>query len=66
MSRTNVILNDSLVKECQEITGIPTKRALIDYALRELRRRGLQKRLLELNGTIEWEGDLDEWRKARF
>jgi len=65
MGRTNVVIDDDLVKECQELTGIRTRRALIDYALHEVRRRGRQKRLLELKGTIEWEWDLTEWREAR-
>ncbi|MBS3779512.1 MAG: type II toxin-antitoxin system VapB family antitoxin [Desulfovermiculus sp.] len=65
MKRTNVVLDDELVKECQELTGIKTRRALIDYALHEVRRRGRQKRLLQLKGAVNWEGDLAEWRKAR-
>jgi Arc/MetJ family transcription regulator len=65
MGRTNVVLDDELVKECQKLTGIPSRRALIDYALHEVRRRGRQKRLLELKGSVRWEGDLAEWRKAR-
>jgi Arc/MetJ family transcription regulator len=65
MGRTNVVIDDDLVNECQKLTGIRTRRALIDYALHEVRRRGRQKRLLELKGTINWEGDLTEWRKAR-
>jgi Arc/MetJ family transcription regulator len=60
-----VVLDDELVEECQKLTGIKTRRALIDYALHEVRRRGRQKRLLELKGAVEWEGDLSEWRKAR-
>ncbi|MBT8340598.1 MAG: type II toxin-antitoxin system VapB family antitoxin [Desulfatitalea sp.] len=65
MGRTNVVLDDDLVKECQILTGIRTRRALIDYALHEVRRRGRQKRLLELKGTIKWEGDLAAWRETR-
>ena len=65
MKRTNVVLNEELVQECQVLTGIRTRRALIDYALQELRRRGRQKRLLELKGAVQWEGDLNEWRKGR-
>lgn len=65
MGRTNVVINDDLVNECQKLTGIRTRRALIEYALQEVRRRGRQKRLLELKGTIKWEGDLTEWREAR-
>ncbi len=65
MTRTNVVLDDELVEECQELTGIQTRRALIDYALTEVRRRGRQRRLLTLKGTVKWEGDLDTWRQAR-
>ena len=65
MGRTNVVLDDKLVKECQKLTGIGTRRALIDYALHQVRRRGRQKRLLELKGTVRWEGDLSAWREAR-
>ncbi len=65
MGRINVVIDDDLVKECKELTGIRTHRALIDYALHEVRRRGRQRRLLELKGAIKWEGDLSEWREAR-
>jgi Arc/MetJ family transcription regulator len=65
MGRTTVVLNDKLVAQCMKATGIKTKRALIDHALRELLRRERQKRILELKGTVDWEGDLAEWRKGR-
>ncbi len=65
MGRTNVVLDDGLIKECQKLTGIQTRRDLIDYALHEVRRRGRQKRLLKLKGSVKWEGDLAKWRKAR-
>lgn len=65
MKRTNVLLDDELIKECQDLTGIKTQRALIDFALHELRRRGRQKRLLKLKGSVKWNGDLAEWRKGR-
>jgi len=65
MSRTNVVLDDGLVEECQKITGIKTRRALIDYALHEVLRHGRQKRLLELKGSVKWEGNLSAWREAR-
>lgn len=65
MGRTNVVIDDELIMECQRLTGIKTRRAIIDYALQEVRRRGRQRRLLELKGSVKWEGDLAEWRKAR-
>ena len=66
MGRTNVVLDDKLISECQKVTGIKTRRALIDLALRELLRRERQKKLLELKGKVTWEGDLDAWRQGRL
>ncbi len=65
MGRTNVVLDDELVRECRKLTGIETRRALIDYALREVLRHGQQRRLLELKGAVRWEGDLAAWREGR-
>lgn len=65
MGRTNVVLDDRLVEDCQAVTGIKTRRALIDYSLREVLRRGRQKEVLQLKGTVRWEGDLEQWRKER-
>ena len=65
MGRTNVVLDDELVEKCRKLTGIETRRSLIDYALHEVLRHGRQRRLLELKGSVKWEGDLAAWRKAR-
>ena len=65
MKRTNVVLDDKLVKDCKKATGIKTQKALIDHALRELLRHEKQIKILELKGKINWNGDLDEWRKGR-
>lgn len=65
MGRTNVVLDDKLVDECQKATGIKTRKALIDYALRELLRHESQSKILDLKGKVHWEGNLDEWRKGR-
>jgi Arc/MetJ family transcription regulator len=65
MARTNVVLDDKLVAQCQAVTGIPTRRALIDHALQELLRHERQKTVLELKGRIGWHGNLSAWRKGR-
>lgn len=65
MGRTNVVLDDDLVVKCQKETGIPTVRALIDHALHELLRHKRQKKVLELKGSVHWEGDLEKWRERR-
>jgi Arc/MetJ family transcription regulator len=65
MGRTNVVLDDKLVARCQKATGIKTRRGLIDYALHELLRHARQKKILELKGSITWDGDLSAWRRKR-
>ena len=65
MKRTNVVLDEKLVKDCIKITGIKTQKALIDHALRELLRHEKQIEILELKGSINWDGNLDEWRQGR-
>lgn len=65
MKRTNVELDENLVNDCVKITGIKTRKALIDHALRELLRHERQLELLKLKGNISWVGNLDEWRQDR-
>jgi Arc/MetJ family transcription regulator len=65
MTRTNIVLDDTLVQKCRKLTGIPTQRSLIDHALRELLRHGQQRKVLELKGAVSWDGDLPAWRAGR-
>ena len=66
MSRTNINLDDSLVTKGLKITGLRTKRELVDLALRELLRKEDQKSILSLEGKFRWESDLNAIRKGRF
>lgn len=65
MGRTNIVLDDELVTLCLKLTGLKTRRQLIDYALKELLRHEKQKKILELKGRVNWTGDLDSWRAGR-
>ena len=62
--RTTVEIDDDLLAEAQELAGTDTKRATIEYALRELVRRRQRLAILELQGT-GWEGDLRAMRSDR-
>jgi Arc/MetJ family transcription regulator len=65
MIRTNIVLDEKLVKSALKVTKIKTRRALIDYALRELLRHAKQNEILKLRGKIHWEGDLQTSREGR-
>ena len=65
VGRTNLVLDDTLVAYCQKVTGLKTRRALVNHALQELLRHERQKKIIELKGTVQWEGNLATWRKRR-
>ena len=66
MGRTNIELDDDLVREVQRLTGARTKREAVDIALRRLVQKGtLYRSLLRLKGKLAWDGDVDAWRRAR-
>jgi Arc/MetJ family transcription regulator len=66
MHRTNVELDEKLVKEGMRLFKKKTMKELIHFALSELIRREKTKGILDLEGEVEWEGDLKKMRKARF
>lgn len=65
MPRTNIELDDKLVEEAMKLTHKKTKKELVNYALDELVKRLKRKKLLELEGQVEWTGNLDEMREGR-
>ncbi|MCZ6449491.1 MAG: type II toxin-antitoxin system VapB family antitoxin [Deltaproteobacteria bacterium] len=66
MHRTNIELDEKLVKEGMRLFNKKTKKELINFALKEVIRREKVKGILALEGKVMWEGDLREMRKGRF
>lgn len=60
--RTNIVVDEMLIREGLKVTGLKTRRELVDFALRDLLRRDAQRGLLKLKGAIAWSGDLDAMR----
>lgn len=65
MKRTNIVLNQKLVRAGLKSTGLKTRRALVEHALQELVRREQQTELLTLKGKVQWDGDLGGMRRTR-
>ncbi|NIS62757.1 MAG: type II toxin-antitoxin system VapB family antitoxin [Proteobacteria bacterium] len=63
--RTNIVIDEELLEAGLKATGLKTRRALVDFALRDLLRRENQGKILELKGKIHWEGDLASMRRRR-
>ena len=65
MSRTNIELDDKIVKEAIKLTHARTKKEVVNYALEELVKKLRRKKILELEGKVKWEGNLNEMRTTR-
>ena len=64
--RTNIELDGKLIEEARRITGLSTKKAIVERALEELVRRERQREVLKYFGKLpSWEGDLDAMRQDR-
>lgn len=65
MARTNIELDDRLVREGMRRFHCRSKRELVHMALTELLRDAKRKEILALRGQVRWQGDLEEMRTAR-
>jgi Arc/MetJ family transcription regulator len=63
--RTNIEVDDELMAEALCLTGLKTKRAIVEAGLRMLIRLKRQGDILQLAGKVQWEGNLDESRRGR-
>jgi len=63
--RTNIELDEDLLAEAMTATGLPTKNATVEEALRRLVRGHRQKTAIALTAGLGWVGDLEEMRRDR-
>jgi Arc/MetJ family transcription regulator len=63
--RTNIEIDDEVMREARRLSGVKTKREVVDLALRELVARHRRLGVLELRGRVQWEGDLEASRRGR-
>lgn len=63
--RTNIDLDDRLLKDAMQATGLSTKKATVEEALRVLVRQHRQRLALEDLAGLGWEGDLAAMREGR-
>lgn len=66
VTRTNIMLDEDLIKEAQELTALKSKKDVVDFALRELVKQYRRRKLLDLRRQGLWEGDLEEMRRERI
>jgi Arc/MetJ family transcription regulator len=60
--RTNIEIDDKLMKDALKLTGLKTKREAVEIALQELIKLRRQADVKKLRGKFHWEGDLEAMR----
>ena len=60
--RTNIEIDDKLMRDALKTTRAKTKREVVELGLRTLLRLGRQQEIRSLRGKLAWQGDLDAMR----
>lgn len=60
--RTNIDINDELLKEALALSNAKTKKEVVEQALENYVRMMNRKQILEWPGKIHWDGDLEQMR----
>jgi Arc/MetJ family transcription regulator len=60
--RTNVVVNDDLMKSALKVSGLKTKKDAIEEGLKLLVQVRGRKEIKGFRGKLKWSGSLDEMR----
>jgi Arc/MetJ family transcription regulator len=63
--RTNIVIDDKLMRDALRASGLKTKRETVEQALRTLLRLSKQGEIRRLRGKLDWQGDLNAMRRDR-
>ena len=60
--RTNIVIDDKLMKDALRVMGLKTKKEAVELGLRTLVRLRQQEEIRRFRGKIDWQGDLEAMR----
>ncbi len=60
--RTNIVIDDQLITDVQKITGIKTKKGVVEEGLKLLLRLKRQEKVKSRRGKLKWTGNLETMR----
>jgi Arc/MetJ family transcription regulator len=63
--RTNIEIDDALMAEAMAVSGLATKRAVVEEGLRLLVTLKRQAEVKQLFGAVRWRGELEQSRQGR-
>jgi Arc/MetJ family transcription regulator len=63
--RTNIVIDDRLMRSAMKASGLTTKRAAVEAGLRLLVEVKAQTGIRRLRGKVAWDGNLAKMRAGR-
>jgi Arc/MetJ family transcription regulator len=60
--RTNIVIDDQLMAEALKLTGLATKREVVELGIKTLIRLKQQEKIKSFKGKLKWEKDLEDMR----
>jgi Arc/MetJ family transcription regulator len=60
--RTNIVINDRLMDEALKLTGVKSKREVVELGLKTLIQLNQQEQIKAYKGKLKWDGDLESIR----
>jgi Arc/MetJ family transcription regulator len=60
--RTNIVIDDNLMIDALQITGLKTKREAVELGLKTLIRLKKQTEIKQFKGKLKWDDDLERMR----
>ena len=63
--RTNIVIDDALMREALQASGLKTKREAVEQGLKALVRLAHQEEIRKFRGRLPWQGDLNAMRNDR-
>jgi len=64
--RTNIDIDDGLMREAMRTSGAATKKAAVEAGLRLLVQTFSQRAIRKLQGKVRWDGNLNQSRLGRI
>lgn len=63
--RTNIDIDNDLMKKAMKVSGVSTKKGVVEYALKEVISLHKRRKLADYRGKLRWQGNLDAMRSTR-
>jgi len=60
--RTNIVIDDDLMRRASNLSGLSTKREIVEAGLRLLVQLKQQEKIRSARGKLRWRGDLSASR----